>query len=271
MSSLDKVLKSRVVCVLSLLLGVGGISFGIWSHWASIESPLLVMHDSGQRVTIIDKDRPTGMSVRFNDLPIENESVIALSVTLMNAGRRPIRPEDVLAPVRLVIGPDARILVAEITDSSREVIEFRIADTEGEFEKGVVPIAWRILEEDDYATLSIVFVGSADARCGISGSIVGQRQLVAKYGRNPKHHWTLDETVGIILFTLITPVFLFGIVMLVRDQVRVFRRLGWRKTARVYTRSGIRKSLAIILVVFLFMAMIILLAIPLSKLLNYIL
>lgn len=131
---------------------------------------------------IVSPDKALVVKSEFSDLHVLyksreiKEDVTAAQIAIWNAGNEPIRPEDVLSAVEIVTEPPVEILTASVRRTSRPVIGFSLDDRS--LAKGLVPLSWKILEQDDGAVVQLIYVGSPSIKLKLTGTVVGRRPIV---------------------------------------------------------------------------------------------
>lgn len=111
------------------------------------------------------------LSASLDGEPIDGD-LSMLRVALWNAGRTPVRADDVLEPIRVGV-ERARLLGVEVAFQSRGVI----GATATSLETGEVGLGFRILEPDDGLEVRLLCAHRGDLRPGINGTLLGQPQL----------------------------------------------------------------------------------------------
>jgi hypothetical protein len=56
----------RGVKATSFIVGIVGVAFGVWSHFASIKEPAITYTVNPLRTTFVQGGGPSGLSVQFN-------------------------------------------------------------------------------------------------------------------------------------------------------------------------------------------------------------
>jgi len=161
---------------ISLVVGLTGLSLGIYYHSQAVKvrEPLYYV---GNRATIVDGSvsTPSPIKVLYNGKPVgESESVIATTVYFWNTGKQPIKPDDLLEPISIQLGGSSEILETRLLRVTRDVTEFASSNKQenSESAKHVVPISFRILEQNDGGAIQIIYAGKADAPITVAGTIV---------------------------------------------------------------------------------------------------
>jgi hypothetical protein len=108
--------------------------------------------------------------------------ITAAQIALWNAGKRPIRAEDVLTPITIRTDNSIPILEASVRKTSRDLIN--LAVDQSDISAGSLRITWKILEQNDGGIIQIIYAGPAETRISADGAIVGQPNVheVKYYG-----------------------------------------------------------------------------------------
>jgi hypothetical protein len=115
-------------------------------------------------------DKQSDVSVSYRGKPV-NGNVTAMQIAIWNAGREPIKGDDILDPIILRTGTN-QIMEASILKATRSVSEFQIASNN--VAPAGIGMKWRILEENDGVLLQIVCSGDTNVPVTLNGVLVGQ-------------------------------------------------------------------------------------------------
>ena len=133
------------------------------------------------RTPIVQLARTSNISVSYNGTVV-NKDVTAAQIAIWNAGREPIRGEDILTPIVLRTADNAPIL--ELSAGTNEVTKFDVDPTK--MFQGQLRIGWRILEHNDGAVIQIIYVGKPDLPIVLDGAIIGQRHALQLSDRSKR-------------------------------------------------------------------------------------
>jgi hypothetical protein len=125
------------------------------------------------RTPIVQLARTSNISVAFNGRLV-NQDVTAAQVAIWNAGKEPIRSDDVLAPIVLKTGSNAPILEISFALTNNDVTRFWIDATN--MANGELRFSWRILEKNDGAVVQVIYAGKPNTPITVEGAVVGQRR-----------------------------------------------------------------------------------------------
>jgi len=161
-------------------VGIAGIVIGIAvamiGHWASQKTPELTAYVHPVRAATVRADEtPSNFTVQYKGESVEGDLTTA-HVTFWNAGRKPLRPDDVLSPMVVRTANGERILEVSLRRSSREIVG--LALDQSRLESGEVEIGWDILEKGDGGILQIIYVGDEDVSIQTEAVFVGQPEIL---------------------------------------------------------------------------------------------
>ncbi len=195
-----------------LLLTVG---FGVWGVYAS-----LLSHETRDPMFVVDPDRVEILSAarianapikvtRRDNTPIRSD-IYAVRFYLWNAGKRSIRPENVLETIRVALDSESEILDFKVLKVSRPITHARLVATPPGPGPHLLVVVFGILERQDGLTGQIIYQGRRDAALSVSGIIEGVAPGIAS-PRAPSgwsifsRHWpkTLREAGGVSVLLLV--------------------------------------------------------------------
>lgn len=196
------------VCIafIASLCTIGGIPLAIYL-WQAVPKPNLSYSVYPIRTPYVQTSAPSDVSISYKGVPV-NGNVSAAQVAIWNAGKLPIRHEDILKGISLKLPPSAFVFEHKFLRVSRDVVGMTVTDVFNVGTAGIrgpngepapanvriVPstdielgLDWKILEHNDGALLQIVYAGTIDAPIKIDGTIVGQNQVrfVKSKPKNP--------------------------------------------------------------------------------------
>jgi hypothetical protein len=160
------------VGIIGTVASVIGIPLAIYFYVASRATPDLTSYVNPVRTEVVKHGTVSELTVLFKGAPISSD-ITATQVAIWNAGRAPIRREDVLTPVSIHV--DAPILEATLRKRTRAVTNLAV-DT-SDIRNGTVRLTWRILEGGDGGVVQLIYAGDVDRPISVDGTIVGQPRL----------------------------------------------------------------------------------------------
>jgi hypothetical protein len=135
------------------------------------------------KTVVFKQGEASGLHVTHKGQELTTD-VTAAQVVVWNDGKTPIRAEHVLESVKVILDPPARILDVRVRESSRPLIEFKTLPDA--YDRGEIPLTWKILEKNDGAVLQITYAGNTEHVCTLQGAIEGQRTIHrSEYPTNP--------------------------------------------------------------------------------------
>ncbi len=172
----------------SFIVGIIGVAFGIWSHFASIKEPAITYVVNSTRTTLVQGGGPSGLTVQFNGEQLAGP-VTSVTVGIWNAGRAAVKTSNILDALTLTIPPKNRILSATVLKQSRAIVRFRILPKTGEYAPDMatantLQFSFNVFEHNDSAVMQIIYEGDPEAKVVLSGAFDGQAS-VARWRGDP--------------------------------------------------------------------------------------
>lgn len=124
------------------------------------------------RTPIVQSAKTSDVSVSYKGRPVSG-NVTAAQIAIWNAGREPIKAEDILTPILLSTPTNAPILEIISINISRNVIGLILTSTNPP--SSIIGLGWKILEHNDGALIQIVYAGATETPINLEGTIVGQQ------------------------------------------------------------------------------------------------
>lgn len=164
-----------------LLASVIGVVLAVYLYAKSTSSPSLTFHIYPVRAPVVSARQGSQLTVIYGGHEILSD-ITAAQIALWNAGKRPIRAEDVLTPITIRTDNSIPILEASVRKTSRDLIN--LAVDQSDISAGSLRITWKILEQNDGGIIQIIYAGPAETRISADGAIVGQPNVheVKYYG-----------------------------------------------------------------------------------------
>ncbi|MDP3910527.1 MAG: hypothetical protein Q8Q14_09040 [Gemmatimonadales bacterium] len=157
------------------LIGAIGLAGTAYFYFQSVEKrdPVFVVDPT--RTEIVSRARVETAPIRVlrqDGRPVSAD-LYAIRFYFWNAGRRSIRPENVLDTIRLTIDSTAEILDYKILKTSRAITAAQLHAGAGSVALRSLVVTFRILERDDGFTGQIMYEGPGHAALRISGLVEG--------------------------------------------------------------------------------------------------
>src|SRR5207247_5981904 len=133
--------------------------------------PILVVDPN--RVEILSTERLATAPIkvlRRDNTPIETD-VYAVRFYFWNAGRRSIKPDNVLEPIRVSLDTASEILDFRVLKTSRPITHARLVPSGSRL--ATLVLVFSILERGDGLTGQVIYQGKRTAHLGITGTIEG--------------------------------------------------------------------------------------------------
>ena len=162
------------VGVAGSIASIIGIPLAVYLAIGSTRVPHLIYYVHPVRTPIVTAGQTSDLHVTYKATEISG-SVSAFQIAIWNSGKQPVRAEEILSPIDIVLDGCCKSLEASIRKRSRDETQFRL-DTSN-VDKGILGIVWRILEGDDGGIIQIVYNGDTKVGISVNGTIVGQQHI----------------------------------------------------------------------------------------------
>lgn len=159
---------SGTVGLLGLLLGI----FGVYAWWDSRSEPFLTGRVHSIRTILVSSEGTQTLQISANGKPIKGP-VTAAQIAIWNDGKRPIKFDSVLEPIRVQTTPPVPILSVRVLRTTRELVKFNVDDSNRS--EGMLTVRFRILEQGDGGLLQVTYVGDETVSFIGTGVLEGQR------------------------------------------------------------------------------------------------
>ena len=173
-SAIASFFGNPLVGILGSVASIVAIPLAIFFYLESREIPILIYSIHPVRTSVVRAGEASNLSISHNGKKISG-NVSAAQMAIWNAGKKPIRENDILSPIVISTGGGQPFLEVRIRKTSRPTINFTLDTTRAD--EGKLRVDWRILEKDDGAVIQLIYVGDQNVPLQVSGSIVGQRDL----------------------------------------------------------------------------------------------
>jgi amino acid transporter len=162
-----------VVAFLGALASIVALVIAFFPWWTAPRRNL-AYYVNPVRTPIVQAAVQSDVSVQYKGNTITG-NVTAVQIAIWNAGREPIKHDDILSPIYLNIPHDFRVLDVSLLATTRDVTGFRVDPNALSLRTFTVNMDWTILEHNDGALLQIVYAGPPDAAIHFEGTIIGQQ------------------------------------------------------------------------------------------------
>lgn len=196
------------------------ILFGIISIYlyiAGIEKPLLTYLVHPVKTAMVNQNSTSRISVFYDNIPIIHDVSIA-QIQIWNAGRFPIKTDDVLKRTELSIMNKPRILEAKILKRNREETGI-VLDTLS-MAQGIVYIDWRILERNDSVIIQLIYEGTIEQDV-IAKSVIVHQGKIREINANSIHSLLLGNKASRSVWTIVFLVLLLVSLMFITVLISV--------------------------------------------------
>ena len=174
--------NNPMITLISLLIGLAGLTVGIYSISLSIQKRSPSFLADPDRTEIIKQERITNAPIkilRTNDEQIIGD-ITSVKLYFWNKGKMPIERKDILAPLKITLNdPQGEILDYSLQVISREVTNIKIIRSLEE-PKLALSVDFDILEHNDGFCLQVIYLGNPTAKFNFSGEIKGVSTSIKK-------------------------------------------------------------------------------------------
>lgn len=173
-SIIKRFLSNPTFGIVASIISIVGVVSSFYFYFASQESPELTYVVHPVKTAIVRTGQTSGLSVEFGG-QVLTDDITSAQIAFWNAGKRPIRGEDILSPFVIRTSNGERILEIQIRKTSRDIVGVELDSSR--MALGEIEIKWNILEQDDGAILQIVYAGNEAIDLEADAVLVGQAQL----------------------------------------------------------------------------------------------
>jgi hypothetical protein len=113
-----------IVGILGSIFSIIALPLSVYFYIESIQSPNLTFSRNPSKLEIVAASKSSKFSVDYNGQPVSGDISIA-QIAIWNQGNKPIKAEDILAPVILHTTPGVGILEASVRKPSRDQLILR--------------------------------------------------------------------------------------------------------------------------------------------------
>jgi len=186
--------------------------------WPITPKRELTFYVNPVRTPIVQALKSSDLSVSYKGIVVTGDVTVA-QIAIWNAGKEPIRSEDILKSAMLLTSSNCPILETVVLTPARDVTDFKI-----DFAKGMtghVGLSWRILEEDDGAVLQIVYAGKPNQKISLDAAVVGQKTPTEA---SPAAAITYNKFVATVrfLFQVMVTIMAIALVVTSMDTISYF-------------------------------------------------
>jgi len=226
--------------VAEALFALGAISFAVFVYFSSQAERELVYAVNPVRTAVVTAGQATELAVFHEGEPLGSVDVTAAQVAIWNAGKQSIREENILEDVVICTDPPVPILEVAIRQCSREVVDFTLIETPELLASGRVPVSWHILEENDGASVQLIYVGAQEVDFYVEGVIEGLRGIKdVELGvaiKTPQEQMSEQQNMRRLLLVM---AFVFGATTIFTIYAALLKPRRWRELLPVVFSLGV--------------------------------
>lgn len=152
---------------------------GIYFYFQSVEKREPILVADPVRTEIVSSERTSEAPIRVlrSDSTEVEGDVTSVRYYFWNNGRKAIKPKHVLEPVQITIeNESARIMDFKLIEVSRDVTGIDVSRSENNPDRSLI-FSFEILEQDDGASIQIIYEGSPKASFLTSGIVEGAGEI----------------------------------------------------------------------------------------------
>lgn len=172
---LTKVFSNPWVGGIGTLTSVAGLLLAVYFFLEAKESRRLGVFINPAKAVIVKAGQTSRLATSYDGKQVLSD-ITAAQITIWNYGKLPIKAENVLEPVALVV-EHAQILEVASRRITRELTRFTSKTNERNPEQ--VDLSWGILESGDGVVLQLIYAGPPSAQIRLQGVIEGQRSGIS--------------------------------------------------------------------------------------------
>ena len=191
---LSRFFSKPVVGVVGTVASILGLIFALYFYLQTREYPSLTVFVHPVRASVVRAGQSSRLIVSFGGRPIATD-ITAVQVALWNAGKRPIREQDILEPLTIRTAGVHPILEATLRKQTRDVVRLELEKSH--LSEGALSVRWRVLEQGDGGVIQLIYEGNPDVEISYSAVLVGQKAVAAhKYLgaiRSPEEQYKSDR------------------------------------------------------------------------------
>src|ERR1700674_26097 len=226
-SWIERAFNNPTVGMVGWAATVLGFLLAFYFYFASRETPDLTYFVSPNRTSIVATGDTPGIAITYKGREL-SKNVSAAQIVLWNAGKKPIRHDDVLTPYVITVQGGHPIVTAKIVAVTNPVIEFRLNETNSQ--AGQLGIDWRVLERNDGAIVQVIYEGDTSVPIELNGVSIGQRAIgkrtqIDSFKTN-KERSTWDK-VEVYITPTLNAAFILFILLGAYIDVAGFRKKRW--------------------------------------------
>ncbi len=147
--------------------------------FVSQEESKLVYVVNPVKTKIVTGQQTKELEILYRGEKLGDVDITAVQVAIWNAGDKSIRMENVIKEVVICTGGDVPVLEASVVKYQRDVdvTGFTLVDSSEQRSRGRVPVRWNILEQNDGASIQLIYVGGPEIDVIVEGLIEGRGEV----------------------------------------------------------------------------------------------
>lgn len=209
-------------------VGVIGILLAVYFYFAGNKEPKLMFLVHPVRTPIVQAGRLSDLSVSLRGKPIIGD-LTAAQFIVWNAGKAPVRHDDILKPLILATASNCPIYEATIRKVSRDVTGFQLITND--VAAGRIGFDWKILEHNDGASVQILYGGDQKLNFYENGGVVVGQSHVPFQLLNVNSGSLFKQIAAAAFFFILIVVLAFALKDSIKDLKRAVHE---RRVKRIF-------------------------------------
>lgn len=225
-SSLEEFLKSPWVTAVGWFGGICSIIAIPLAFYSTMGSPDLTYYYSvDDKVKIIGNNEVSQLHIFHDEVDGEiRDELYLIKIRVWNAGKEPIRIQDIRTKLTIKSTPAINILEAKVNDTNGSAVNFQVDTLEKS--KGEIGLLFDVLEKDEGGTIQLLYIGGKEVEFVINGKVIGQDEIKSWIYHMPA-------------LTIINPIFYISVAM---SGLFLSLFLIERAYSYCFIRNGARKT-----------------------------
>ena len=176
-NSLEEFLKRPWVTAVGWFGGICSIIAIPLAFYLTMGGPNLTYYYSvDDKVKIIGHNEVSQLHIFHDEIDGEiRDELYLIKIRVWNAGKEPIRIQDIRNKLTINSMPAINILEAKVNDTNGSEVNFQIDTLEKS--KGKIGLLFDVLEKDEGGTIQLLYIGGKEIEFVINGKVIGQDEI----------------------------------------------------------------------------------------------
>ena len=211
--------------MLGLVITVFSVFLAIYFYSQTLQERTPVFTDESYRVLIAmptEVSKPLFKIIRNNGQEIKG-NIFATTLYFFNAGALPIKPENILSPLKIVLeDKKSEILDLRVAKYSRDIVcptvSRDIASPKNTFD-----INFKILEKEDGISFYVVYAGGSSVKFKLNGVVEGTKGEISTQNIESKYFWKYIFSDRFFMLQYFLIIFMGGYMIYMLSGLKVRR------------------------------------------------